>query len=210
MGQKVNPNGFRLSVRRDWVSRWYGSKKNYPLWLKEDYEIRKFLHKALKFASVSKISIERAGGKIRVKIYSSRPGVIIGRKGQELDTLALKLQCITGQEVIVDIQEIKRPELVAKLVADNIAQQLERRISFRRAMKKAATITMGAGAKGIRVQCSGRLGGAEIARTEKQLIGSVPLHTLRSNIDYALVEAYTVYGVVGVKCWIHRPNEERN
>ncbi|MDR1437957.1 MAG: 30S ribosomal protein S3 [Puniceicoccales bacterium] len=210
MGQKVNPISFRLSVRRDWVSRWYGNRKNYPLWLKEDYEIRQFLHSTLKFASISKVFIERAGGKIRVKIYSSRPGVIVGRKGHELGALNDKLQKITKQDVIIDIQEVKRPELVAKLVAENIAQQLERRISFRRATKKVLAVIMGAGARGVKIQCSGRLGGAEIARTETQRVGCVPLHTLRADIDYALVEADTAYGKIGVKCWICKPTEERS
>ncbi|MDR1457070.1 MAG: 30S ribosomal protein S3 [Puniceicoccales bacterium] len=210
MGQKVNPIGFRLPIRRDWVSRWYGSKQNYPLWLKEDFDIRQFLKTALKYASISKIFIERAGGRIRVKIYTPRPGLVVGRRGHDLDTLSGKLQKMVGHPVLIDIQEVKRPELVAKLVAENVAQQLERRISFRRATKKAVQVTMGAGAQGVKLQCSGRLGGADIARTEVQRVGRVPLHTLREDIDYALVEADTVYGKIGVKCWICRPKERES
>lgn len=210
MGQKVNPIGFRLPVRRDWSSRWYGDKKTYPQYLKEDYQIRQLLQKELRFASVAKIFIERAANKVRIKIFTARPGSIIGKKGQELDALNAKLQKLTHQEPIIDIQEVKKPELAAKLVAENVAMQLERRISFRRATKKAIQMTMSSGAKGIRLQCSGRLGGAEIARSETQKMGSVPLHTLRADIDYALVEANTVYGKIGVKCWICRPDERKN
>jgi small subunit ribosomal protein S3 len=209
MGQKVNPIGFRLSVRRDWLSRWYGDRKAYPRWVKEDFEIRKFLLGELRSASVAKVFIERAAGKVRVKIYTPRPGVVLGRKGQDLDILSGKLRKIINQDVIIDIQEVKQPELVAKLVADGVASQLERRISFRRAIKKAIQISMGAGAQGVKLQCSGRLGGAEIARTETQRVGRIPLHTLREDIDYALSEAQTVYGKIGVKCWICRPREAR-
>lgn len=204
MGQKVNPIGFRLQVRRNWASRWYGDKKSYPQFLKEDYCIRMLLAKELRNASVARIFIERASNKVRIKIYTPRPGAVLGRKGQDLDTLNSKLQKITKSDCIIDIQEVKKPELVAKLVAENVANQLERRISFRRATKKAIQATMSAGANGIRLQCSGRLGGAEIARSETQRVGRVPLNTLRENIDYALVEANTVYGKIGVKCWICR------
>jgi small subunit ribosomal protein S3 len=210
MGQKVNPIGFRLPVRRDWSSRWFGDRKMYPLWVKEDYELRKFLFRELRSASIAKIFIERAAGKVRVKIYTARPGMVLGRKGQDLETLHGKLNKIASQDVIIDIQEVKQPELVAKLVAEGVASQLERRISFRRATKKAIQITMGAGAQGVRIQCSGRLGGAEIARTEIQRVGRIPLHTMRENIDYSLVEAQTVYGKIGVKCWICQPTEERS
>lgn len=209
MGQKVNPMGFRLPVRRDWLSRWYGDKKSYPLFLKEDYRIRQLLNRELKHASIAKVFIERAGGKIRIKIYTPRPGAVLGRKGQDLDFLTAKLQKITGQEALIDIQEIKKPELVARLVAEGVANQLERRISFRRATKKAIQMTMSSGAQGVKVQCSGRLGGAEIARTEAQKVGRIPLNTLRENIDYALVEANTVYGKIGVKCWICRGKDAK-
>lgn len=208
MGQKVNPVGFRLSVRRDWKSRWFATKKEFPGLLAEDYKIRKFLEKKLKLASVPKIQIERASNRVRVKIFTARPGFVIGRKGQELEKIKDDLAKLAGKEVIVDVQEVKKPELVAQLVAENVALQLERRISFRRAMKKAVQTTMSMGADGIRVQCAGRLGGAEIARTEQQRAGRVPLHTLRENIDYGFAEASTVYGIIGIKCWICIPAEE--
>lgn len=208
MGQKVNPIGFRLQVRRDWESRWFASKQDMPQCINEDYNIRKFLNKKLRFASVPRIFIERAGQRIRVKIFTARPGVVIGRKGQELDKLKEELAKKTSRDVLLDIHEVKKPDLVAQLVAENVGLQLERRISFRRAMKKAVQATMGMGAEGIRIQCSGRLGGAEIARTESQRKGSVPLHTLRGNIDYGFAEAHTIYGVIGIKCWIcNRPGE---
>jgi small subunit ribosomal protein S3 len=210
MGQKVNPIGFRLPVRRDWQSRWYGDKKSYPLWVREDFLIRRFLFRELHFASIAKIFIERAAGKVRVRICTPRPSAVLGRKGQDLDLLTQKLRKVCPQDVLIDIQEVKKPELVARLVAEGVASQLERRISFRRATKKALQITMGAGAQGVKVQCSGRLGGAEIARTETQRVGRIPLHTLREDIDYALVEAQTVYGKIGVKCWICRPQEMKN
>ncbi|MDR2201018.1 MAG: 30S ribosomal protein S3 [Puniceicoccales bacterium] len=204
MGQKVNPIGLRLFIRRNWSSRWYATKKNYPVYLKEDYDIRTFLRKKLSFASFSEIFIERAGEKVRVKIFTPRPGVIIGRKGQDLDILCAELKQLIGREVLVDIQEIRKPDLVAQLVAENIALQLERRISFRRAMKKAIQSAMTLGADGIRVRCAGRLGGAEIARAESMREGRVPLHTLKENIDYGFSEANTVYGKIGIKCWICR------
>lgn len=202
MGQKTNPIGFRLAVRRNWDSRWYADKKTFPEFLKNDYDIRKFLHEKLRQAGVPKIFIERAGARIRVKIYTARPGVVIGRKGGELEKLREDIEKIAGREVILDIQEIKKPDLVAQLVAENIALQLERRVSFRRAMKKAVQSTMGMGADGIRLRVAGRLGGAEIARVESSRVGRVPLHTLRANIDYGFAEANTVYGKLGIKCWI--------
>ena len=208
MGQKVNPISFRLSVRKNWESRWFASKKTFPQYVKEDYDIRKFLHKHLKYAAVPKISIERAGQRIRVKVFTARPGIVIGRKGSELDKFKADIQKIAGKDVLLDIQEIKKPDVVAALVAGGVALQLERRISFRRAMKKAVQTTMSMGAEGIRIQCSGRLGGAEIARTEMQRAGRVPLHTLRENIDYGFVEARTIYGLIGIKCWICNPNPE--
>ena len=204
MGQKVNPIGLRLAVRRNWSSRWFATKKDYSRFLKEDYDIRKFVRNRFPLASFSEIFIERAGEKIRIKIFTPRPGVIIGRKGQDLDGLCSALNKLVGREVIVDIQEIRKADIVAQLVAENIALQLERRISFRRAMKKAIQSAMSLGVDGIKIQCAGRLGGAEIARTEAQRAGRVPLHTLRENIDYGFSEANTVYGKIGIKCWICR------
>ncbi len=209
MGQKVNPISFRLPVRRNWESRWFAASKDYSVLAKEDFELRRFLSKKLRYAAVPRISIERAGSRIRIKVYTARPGVVIGRKGQELDKLREDLQKIAKREVILDIQEVKKPDLVAQLVAENIALQLERRISTRRAMKKAIQSAMGAGALGIRIRCSGRLGGAEIARKEEQRVGSVPLHTLRAHVDYGFSQAYTVYGVIGIKCWICNSQAEQ-
>jgi len=208
MGQKVNPIGFRLSVRRDWDSRWFADKKDYPAFVAEDYKIRKYLKEKLRYAAVPKITIERAGARVRVKVYTARPGIVIGRKGQELEKVKEELQRRTGREIMLDIQEVKKPDIVAQLVAENVALQLERRISFRRAMKKAVLTTMSMGAHGIRIQCAGRLGGAEIARTEQQRKGRVPLHTLRENIDYGFAEASTVYGIIGIKCWICKNKED--
>ncbi|MDR0647517.1 MAG: 30S ribosomal protein S3 [Puniceicoccales bacterium] len=206
MGQKVNPIGFRLSVRRDWRSRWYAAGSRYALWIAEDYKIREFLHKKLRYASVQDILLERAGSRIRITVLSGRPGVIIGRKGQELEKIKDQLQKLVCKDVLLDVQDLKNPDLIAQLVAENVALQLEKRVSFRRAMKKAIQLAMSMGAKGIRVQCSGRLGGAEIARTESQRAGSVPLHTLRADVDYGFNEAQTVYGTIGVKCWICHSN----
>ena len=202
MGQKVNPIGFRLAVRRNWESRWYADDKTLPIYVAEDFKIREFLKNKLRQAAVPRIFIERAGNRVRVKIFTARPGVVIGRKGSELDTLRESIQKLAGREVILDIQEIKRPDLVAQLVAENIALQMERRVSFRRAMKKAVQTTMGAGAEGIRLRLGGRLGGAEIARVETARVGRVPLQTLRANIDYGFAEAKTMAGKLGVKCWI--------
>lgn len=202
MGQKINPIGFRLSVRRNWDSRWFATKAQFPAFINEDERIRRFLKERLRYASVPKIQIERAGPRIRVKVYTARPGIVIGRKGSELEKLKTDLCKKVGKEILLDIQEVKRPDVVAQVVAENVALQLERRISFRRAMKKAVQATMSAGADGVRVQCSGRLGGAEIARTEQQRQGRVPLHTLREKVDYGFAEARTVYGIIGVKCWI--------
>jgi len=208
MGQKVHPTGFRLAVTRDWDSRWYASKQEFPSFIKEDYEIRKFLTSNLRYASVPRIFIERASGRIRVKIFTARPGVVIGRKGAELDKLKDGLSKVVKKEIMLDIQEVKRPDLSAQLVAENVALQLERRIAFRRAMKRAVQTTMAMGAEGIRIQCGGRLGGAGIARTERQHQGKVPLQTLRANINYGFSEASTVYGLIGVKCWICLSEEE--
>jgi small subunit ribosomal protein S3 len=202
MGQKVNPIGFRLAVRRNWESRWYADDKTIPVYVAEDFKIREFLKGKLRQAAVPRIFIERAGNRVRVKIFTARPGVVIGRKGGELDKLREDIQKLAGREVILDIQEIKRPDLVAQLVAENIALQMERRVSFRRAMKKAIQTTMTAGADGIRLRLGGRLGGSEIARVETARVGRVPLQTLRENIDYGFAEAKTMAGKLGVKCWI--------
>lgn len=208
MGQKVHPLGFRLGVRRNWDSRWYATGEQMREFITEDYRIRKMLEERLRFASVPKIFIERAGNRVRVKVYTARPGIVIGRKGSELEKLKADLQKLVERDVLLDIQEVKKPDLVAQIVAENVALQLERRISFRRAMKKAVQSTMGMGADGIRLQCSGRLGGAEIARTEQQRQGRVPLHTLREKVDYGFAEARTVYGVIGIKCWICKQEPE--
>lgn len=202
MGQKVNPKGFRLAVRRDWESRWFANKGDYAAAVNEDYRIREFLREKLKGASVPRIFIERAGQRIRVKIYTARPGVVIGQKGASLEALKAELSKFLGKDVILDIQEIKKPDLVAYLVAESVALQLERRISFRRAIKKAITTSMSMGADGIKIQCSGRLGAAELARTEQYKEGRTPLHTLKANIDYGFTEANTTAGKIGVKVWI--------
>jgi len=203
MGQKVNPNGIRLGINRTWSSRWFSGTK-YSSLLHQDLEIKKYVEKTLKNASISKVNIERAAKKLRIAIYSSRPGIIIGKKGADIETLKKKLSQMSNLEVFLDIKEVRKPEVEAKLVAENIANQLEKRISFRRAMKKAVQSSMRLGAKGVKVVCSGRLGGAEIARTEKYHEGSVPLHTLRSDIDYATAEAETTYGICGIKVWINK------
>ena len=203
MGQKVNPNGLRLGINKTWLSRWY-SKANYVKLLHEDLEIRKYVQEKLSSASISKVIIERAAKKLRLTIYSSRPGIIIGKKGADIESLKNKLTEMSKLEVYLDIKEVRKPEVEAKLVAENIASQLEKRISFRRAMKKAVQSSMRLGVKGVKVVCSGRLGGAEIARTEKYHLGSVPLHTLRSDIDYATAEAETTYGICGIKVWINK------
>ena len=202
MGQKTNPIGFRVAVNKDWRSKWFAEKKDFGELLSEDRKIREILKKKLESASVSKIQIERAATRCRITIFTARPGVVIGRKGAEIDKLKEDLSKMTGKEIYVDIQEIKTPEIDAQLVAENIALQLERRISFRRAMKKAVQTAMDFGAVGIKVRCAGRLGGAELARVETYHEGSVPLHTLRANIDYGFAEAHTLYGKLGIKCWI--------
>jgi len=203
MGQKVNPNGLRLGINKTWSSRWY-AKGNYAKLLHEDLEIEKYVKNKLASASISKLIIERAAKKLRLTIFSSKPGIIIGKKGSDIEILKNTLIKMTKLEVFIDIKEIRKPEVEAKLVAENIATQLEKRISFRRAMKKAVQSSMRLGAKGVKVVCSGRLGGAEIARTEKYHEGSVPLHTLRNDIDYATAEAETTYGICGIKVWINK------
>ena len=203
MGQKVNPNGIRLGINKTWSSRWF-SKSSYSKLLHEDLEIKKYVQEKLKSASISKITIERAAKKLRLTIFSSKPGIIIGKKGADIESLKNMLTKMSKLEVFLDIKEVRKPEVDAQLVADNIASQLEKRVSFRRAMKKAVQSSMRLGAKGVKVVCSGRLGGAEIARTEKYAEGSVPLHTLRSDIDYATAEAETTYGICGIKVWINK------
>jgi len=203
MGQKVNPYGIRLGINKTWSSRWF-SKNEYTKLLHQDLKIKQYVEKKLKNASISKINIERAAKKLRLSIYSSRPGIIIGKKGADIETLKKDLSKMSNLEVYLDIKEVRKPEVEAKLVAENIASQLEKRISFRRAMKKAVQSAMRLGAKGVKVVCSGRLGGAEIARTEKYHEGSVPLHTLRGDIDYSTAEAETTYGICGIKVWINK------
>ena len=203
MGQKVNPNGIRLGINKTWSSRWY-AKKDYLKLLHEDFKIKKFVKNKLATASISKLIIERAAKKLRLTIFSSKPGIIIGKKGSDIEILKKTLSKMVNLEVFIDIKEIRKPEVEAKLVAENIASQLEKRISFRRAMKKAVQSSMRLGAKGVKIVCSGRLGGAEIARTEKYHEGSVPLHTLRNDIDYATAEAETTYGICGIKVWINK------
>jgi small subunit ribosomal protein S3 len=202
MGQKTNPIGLRVAVNKDWRSKWYADKKEFSKLLTEDRLIRDLLKKKLEGASVPKILIERATNRCRVTILTARPGVVIGRKGSEIDKLKEELSKMTGKEVYVDIVEVKQPELDAQLCAENIALQLERRVSFRRAMKKALQTAKDFGAEGIKIRAGGRLGGAELARVEMYHWGRVPLHTLRANIDYGFAEAKTVYGKLGIKCWI--------
>jgi len=202
MGQKIHPIGLRLKITRGWDSRWFQDKK-YTEWLHEDFQIRKFITKYLKNAGVSKIEIERAD-RVDVIINTAKPGLVIGKKGSGIEELRRRLNNLIKKPVKVTVLEIKTPELDAALVADNIVEQLEKRVAFRRAMKQAVGRTMKAGAKGIKVQCSGRLAGAEIARSERTFEGKVPLHTLRADIDYAIKEAFTTYGQIGVKVWIYR------
>src|SRR6187455_2012984 len=208
MGQKVNPIGYRLAVNRDWRSRWFASPKELPDFLHSDLKIRGYVKDKLRLAAVSKIVIERAWNSIRVTIYTARPGIVIGRKGTEIEKMTEEISKMSGgKSVKIDIQEIKTPELDAQLVAENVALQIERRISFRRAMKKTIQTSMEFGAEGIKIRCAGRLGGAEISRAEWYREGKIPLHTLRTPIDYGFAEANTVYGKIGVKCWICRKEE---
>ncbi len=204
MGQKVNPVGLRLGINRTWDSRWYAGKNEYGQLLHEDMKIRDELHEQLKQAAVSKIVIERPHKKCRVTIQSARPGVVIGKKGADIEKLRKKVAQLTESDVVINIVEIRKPELDAQLVAESIAQQLERRVAFRRAMKRAVQSALRLGAEGIRITCAGRLGGAEIARTEWYREGRVPLHTLRGNVDYAEATAHTAYGVCGVKVWVFK------
>jgi len=204
MGQKIHPTGFRLSVTRNWTSRWYATSKTFPQMLKEDLEVRDYLKKKLAHASVGRVVIERPAKNARVTVYSARPGVVIGKKGEDIEHLKAELQRKMGVPVHVNIEEIRKPEIDAQLIADSIAQQLEKRIMFRRAMKRAMQNAMRLGAQGIKIMSSGRLNGAEIARTEWYREGRVPLHTLRADIDYATSEARTTYGVIGIKVWVFK------
>jgi small subunit ribosomal protein S3 len=203
LGQKVNPIGLRLGIVKTWESRWYAGK-NYSDYILEDYNIRKFLKKRLYHAGISKVEIERSSKRVRLRVFTSRPGIVIGKKGAEIALLKKELEKIVSHEVIIDIQEVRKPELDAQLVAENIALQIERRVAFRRAMKRGISSAMRFGAEGIKIICSGRLGGAEMARTEQYREGRIPLHTLRADIDYGFVEANTTYGIIGIKVFIFK------
>ena len=207
MGQKVNPIGFRLGTTRTWSSRWYAGKRDYPANLMEDVRIRNFISKKFDSAGVSRVEIERAAKNLTINIYSARPGIIIGKKGAGAETLKAeitKICKIRSGEPVLNVFEVKKPDLEARLLADSVRQQLERRVSFRRAMKKTITAATKAGAKGVKIQCSGRLGGADMSRTERYMEGRVPLHTIRADIDYSTAEAMTTYGLIGVKVWVFR------
>lgn len=203
MGQKVNPIGMRLGIVKTWESRWYADK-NYSDYIFEDYNIRKFLKKKLFHAGISKIEIERSAKRIRLRIFTARPGIVIGKKGSEIEQLKKELEKTISQEVFIDIQEVRKPEMDAQLVAENVAMQITRRVAFRRAMKRGVTSAMRFGAQGVKIICGGRLGGAEMARTEWYKEGRVPLHTLRADIDYGFTEAQTTYGIIGVKVFIFK------
>lgn len=204
MGQKVNPHGLRIGIIKDWDTKWYANDKNFSAYLVEDVKIRKFLKKKLYISGVSRIEIERAANKVKINLNTAKPGLVIGKGGQGIEELRKEVEKMTGKSVLINITEIKSPELDAQLVAENIASQLEKRISFRRAMKQAMSRTMKLGAKGIKTSCAGRLGGAEIARTEHYHEGTIPLQTLRADIDYGFAEADTTYGKIGVKVWIYK------
>ncbi len=204
MGQKVNPIGLRLGINQNWRSRWFATRKNYSNLLNEDIKVRDFVKEKLFFSGLAKVEIERLGNKLQVIVYTARPGLVIGRKGAEIDKLKQDLGDLTKWDVEIDIKEIKQPEIEAQLVAENVSLQLQRRVSFRRAMKKAVQSAMSSGAKGIKICCSGRLGGAEIARREVYKEGSIPLHTLKAVIDYGFSEAKTTYGLIGVKTWVFK------
>ncbi len=204
MGQKVHPIGFRLGVIKTWDSKWYNERKGYAKWLHEDIKLREFIKKECYNAGVSKVEIERAAKKVKITIHTARPGMIIGRKGAEIEALKKKLEKLTDSELFLKIEEVRKPDLDAQLVAESVAQKLVRRVAFRRAMKQAVSNAMNLGAKGIRINCSGRLGGAEMARREWYREGRVPLHTLRADIDYGFAVAYTTYGTIGVKVWIFK------
>jgi small subunit ribosomal protein S3 len=204
MGQKVHPFALRLGFIRTWHSRWFAKPKDYAKFILQDYDIRKFIKKRFKLAAVSKIIIERLADKTRIRIYSARPGIIIGRHGSDIDRLRQDLNSMIKTEIAIDIEEVKNPSVDAQLVAENIALQLEKRVAFRRAVKRAMEQTMNAGAKGVRISCAGRLNGAEMSRTETYKVGKVPLQTLRADIDYGFAESLTTYGLIGVKSWIYK------
>ncbi|AEG58601.1 30S ribosomal protein S3 [Desulforamulus ruminis] len=204
MGQKVNPKGLRIGIIKDWDGKWFADKRNYSNLLIEDVKIREFIKKKLYQAGIAKIQIERAANRVKISIHTAKPGIVIGRGGAEVENLRKQLEKMTAKQVNVNIVEIKTPEVDAQLVAENIASQLEKRIAFRRAMKQTVQRSLRLGAKGIKIACSGRLGGAEIARTEWYSEGKVPLHTLRADIDYGFAEANTTYGKIGVKVWIYK------
>jgi small subunit ribosomal protein S3 len=203
LGQKVNPIGMRLGIVKTWESRWFGGK-NYAQYILEDHKLRTFIKKKLYHAGVSRIEIERSSRRVRLRIFTSRPGIVIGKKGAEISTLKKELEKMTSHEILIDIQEVRKPEIEAQLVAENVALQIVRRVAFRRAMKRGVSSAMRFGALGVKIICSGRLGGAEMARTEWYREGRVPLHTLRADIDYGVTEARTTYGIVGVKVFIFR------
>jgi small subunit ribosomal protein S3 len=209
MGQKVNPIGFRLAVSKDWRSKWFATGKDYSAKLHEDLAIRNYLKKRLQSAALAKVVIERAWNSVRVTLHTSRPGLIIGRQGKDIEVMTKEINALCqGAQAKIDIVEIRKPELDAQLVAEQVAVQLERRISFRRAMKRAVQTAMDFGAEGIRIRCAGRLGGADIARSEWYREGKVPLQTLRVPLDYGFAEAKTLYGVIGVKCWVNKKDED--
>jgi len=203
LGQKVNPISLRLGIVKTWESRWYAGKK-YADYILEDYNIRKFIKKRLYHAGISRVEIERSSKRVRLRVFTSRPGIVIGKKGSEIALLKKELEKIVSHEVIIDIQEVRKPELDAQLVAENIALQIVRRVAFRRAMKRGISSAMRFGAEGIKIICSGRLGGAEMARTEQYREGRIPLHTLRADIDYGFIEAHTTYGIIGIKVFIFK------
>ena len=203
MGQKVNPIGLRLGIVKTWESRWYAGKK-YADYILEDFNIRNFIKKKLNHAGIARIEIERSAKRVRLRIFTARPGIVIGKKGSEIERLKKDLESLVSQEVLIDIQEVRKPEVDAQLVAENIAMQIERRVAFRRAMKRGVTSAMRFGAEGVKIICSGRLGGAEMARCEQYKEGRVPLHTLRADIDYGFTEARTTYGIIGVKVFVFK------
>jgi small subunit ribosomal protein S3 len=204
MGQKIHPFGFRLSVQKNWLSRWYSNSKNFPAMLSSDIKVREFLNKKLAHAAVSKIIIERPAKNAKITIYSARPGIVIGKKGEDIESLRSSLQGLMGVPVHLNIEEVRKPEIDAALIAQSIAQQLEKRVMFRRAMKRAMQNAMRLGAQGIKIMSAGRLNGIEIARTEWYREGRVPLHTLRADIDYGVAEAQTTYGIIGIKVWVFK------
>jgi small subunit ribosomal protein S3 len=203
LGQKVNPIGLRLGIVKTWESRWYADKK-YSDYILEDFNIRKFIKKKLYHAGIAKVEIERSAKKVRLKIFTARPGIVIGKKGSEIERLKKELEALVSQEVLIDIQEVRKPEVDAQLVAENVATQIERRVAFRRAMKRGVSSAMRFGAQGVKIICSGRLGGAEMARTEWYKEGRIPLHTLRADVDYGFIEARTTYGIIGVKVFVFK------